>query len=152
MKASELREYVKTAQLPTEVRLDDATLIVDVPLFVMSHLGALASPTMSKRHKSNFYERLLKFVMIVKEEKGEITITKETTIEETNSIVSSETIEDNEFKGIENVANDSVMQPNENFEIEDTPEPEPPKPPPVIETPKPSPPPPNKENNQGSLF
>jgi len=53
----EIRKQVKKAKLPKEFRLNQCSLITDVPKFIESNLTILDVPKLTRTHRP-YYERL----------------------------------------------------------------------------------------------
>lgn len=61
-----IEERLKIVDLPSEIKLDKATTIVDVKKFFDSHIAMMRSPVASERTKKLFEDRIIVAGLAVK--------------------------------------------------------------------------------------
>jgi hypothetical protein len=121
MKLQEIKKFVREFPMPETLVLDKATKITDFEKFFESHIAFMESKNNPKRIKMIHYERVLKAIKLLRENKGAVktmTNNRDITIpppEKQNEakITNNNDIDFNVFEGVND---NSAMKPNVDFE------------------------------------
>lgn len=106
MNIQEIKDFIKSTNLPKTVSLKDAETIIDVSKFFNTHLSVLQGDKNSRRIKKLHYYRIIKAIEIIKGDTNP------------NEKVKTKHEVDNEIKDVKVVDSGSALKPNTEFENE----------------------------------
>lgn len=139
MKLQEIKKFVREFPMPESLQLNKCSNITDLNKFFESHIANMESPNNPKKIKMLHYERVVKAIKLLRENKGAnvktmavipvSTVERQTPPPKKQNESKSTNNNDIDFNVIEGIENKSAMKPNNDFEVE-KPKPETTSPPP----------------------
>lgn len=127
MKLQDIKKFVREFPMPESLQLNKCSNITDLNKFFESHIANMEAPNNPKRIKMLHYERVVKAIQLLRENKGANvdTMTSKVNIKkphtpppEKQNESKSTNNNDIDFNVFEGLENKSALKPNNDFEVE----------------------------------
>ena len=127
MKLQDIKKFVREFPMPESLQLNKWSNITDLNKFFESHIASMESPNNNKRIKMLHYERVVKAIQLLRENKGANvkTMTSKVNIQKPNTPPPEKQNEskstnnnDIDFNVFEGLNHNSALKPNNDFEVE----------------------------------